>query len=188
MSVFGSLSNATPADCSTAGANTQYVDAQDGLHVLKAGDTMTGELTMSSNHIVGLGVPVDPTDASTAAFVHETEEILKAGVISHNRTLSTTMQTDLDVDTFWVVSVGDPTDPQDAATKNYVDAQGKQHVLKVSNTMTGELTMSGNLVSGLSTTYPPLYSGDEATSWGQAVGLISGTVNILVKKGGDTMT
>ena len=31
MSIFGSLSNATLAYCSAAGANTQYVDVQDGL-------------------------------------------------------------------------------------------------------------------------------------------------------------
>ena len=120
MSVFGSLSNAAPVDCSTAGANTQYVDAQDGLRVLKAGDTMTGELTMSSNSIVRLGAPVNPANASTAAFVLETAEILKAGVISHNGTPSATIQTELDMGGNQVVSVGDSTDPQDAATKNYV--------------------------------------------------------------------
>ena len=131
---------------------------------------MTGELTMSSNCIVGLGAPVDPTDASTAAFVLETAEILKAGVISRDGTPSATMQTELDMGANRVVSVGDPTDPQNVATKNYVDTQGEQHVLKAGDTMTGELAMSGICVPGLPTTYPPLYSGDEATSWGQAVG------------------
>ena len=189
MSIFGSFSKAACANCSTAGANTQYVDAQDGLHVLKSGDTMTGELTMSSNRIVGLGAPVDPTNASTATFVLETAGTLKAGVVSRDGTPSATMPTELDMGANQVVSVGDPTGPQDAATKNYVDAQGEQHVLKAGDTMTGDLAMIGNLVSGLPTTYRPLYSGDEATSWGQTVGLVSDAVNILVEKGGgDTMT
>ena len=162
MSIFGSLSNAAPADCtSVAGVNihevNEYVDAQDGLHILKAGDTMTGELTMSSNRIVGLGPPVDPADASTAAFVLETAEILKAGVISRDGTPSATMQIELDMGANRVVSVGDPTDPHDVATKNYVDTQGEQHVLKAGDTMMGELAMGINLVSCLPTTYPPLY-------------------------------
>ena len=55
--------------------------------------------------------------SSMAAFVLETAEILKAGVISHDRTPSATMQTELDMDGSRVVSVGNPTDPRDAATK-----------------------------------------------------------------------
>ena len=45
--------------------------------------------------------------------------------------------------------------------------------------MTGKLQMSGNLVHGLPTTYPPTYSGDEATSWSQAVGLVRDAVGNL---------
>ena len=164
MSVFGFSRNAARAACGVAGASTQYVDAQDGLHVLKAGDAMMGELAMSSNHIVGLGAPVDPADASTAGFVLKTAEILKAEVISCDGTPSATMQTELDMDGSRVVSVGDPTDPQDVATKNYVDTQTEQHVLKTGDSMTGELVVGGNLVSGLPTAYPLLYSGYEAAS------------------------
>ena len=83
------------------------------------------------------------------AFVLETAEILKAGVISCNGTPSATMQNELDMGGNRVVSVGDPTDPQDVATKAYVDTQDRQHILKAGDTMTGELVMSGNLVSGL---------------------------------------
>ena len=68
-----------------------------------------------------------------------------------------------------------------------MDAQDGQHILKAGDTMTGELAMGGNLVSGLPTTYPPLYSGDEATSWDQAMGLVSDAANVLVKKAGDAM-
>ena len=52
-------------------------------------------------------------------------------------------------------------------------------VAKAGDTMTGKLQMSGNLVHGLPTTYPPSYSGDEATSWSQAVGLARDVVGNL---------
>ena len=70
------------------GATKEYVDAQDAttkahattldnLRVLRAGDTMTGQLNMSGNQITELGAPIESSDASTAAFVLETAEILK---------------------------------------------------------------------------------------------------------------
>ncbi len=45
--------------------------------------------------------------------------------------------------------------------------------------MSGVLQMGGNLVRGLPTTYPPLYQGDEVTSWAQAVGLAQDAVGNL---------
>ena len=61
-------------------------------------------------------------------------------------------------------------------------------VINTGDTMTGDLLMSGNLVRGLPTTYPPLYTGDEVTSWAQAVGLSVDVANSTVTKTGDTMT
>ena len=54
----------------------------------------------------------------------------------------------------------------------YVDIQDQRRLLKAGDNMTGNLQMSGNLVHGLPIDYPPLYSGDEAVSWSQAVGLV----------------
>ena len=51
----------------------------------------------------------------------------------------------------------------------YVDQQDALRVFKAGDTMSGDLALGGNLLSGLPTTYPPLYSGDEAVSWSQAV-------------------
>ena len=42
-----------------------------------------------------------------------------------------------------ISSVVDPTNAQDAATKNYVDTQNGNYVLKVGSTMTGNLTFDG---------------------------------------------
>jgi hypothetical protein len=52
-----------------------------------------------------------------------------------------------------------------------VVAQDTLRVLKEGDSMTGDLTMGGSLVRGLPTEYPPMYAGDEATSWAQAMQL-----------------
>jgi len=39
--------------------------------------------------------------------------------------------------------------------------------------MTGDINMGGKLVKGLPTSYPPLYSGNEAISWAQLVGMVA---------------
>ena len=86
-------------------------------------------------------------------------------------------------------------------SEDYINAQDALHVLKVSDTMRGALQMSGNLMHSLSTSYPPLYKGDEAASWAQVTGIVKdATTNAATKKkvdaqdslqvlkSGDTMT
>ena len=51
-----------------------------------------------------------------------------------------------------LTNVSNPVIDQDVATKNYVDTN---KVSKSGDTMTGHLNMSGNLIIGLPTTYPP---------------------------------
>jgi hypothetical protein len=71
----------------------------------------------------------------------------------------------------------------------YVDSAQSAGVLKAGDTMSGELQMSGNLVRGLPTTYPPPYYGDEAAAWEQVVGITSDALKIVVKlDGNDPMT
>lgn len=64
----------------------------------------------------------------------------------------------------------------DGVKVEYVDTQDNRRVLKTGDNMTGTLQMNGNLVRGLPRDYPPMYTGDEAISWEQAVGLIQDAV------------
>jgi len=59
------------------------------------------------------------------------------------------------------------------ARKDYVDQKVNYRVLKSGDTMSGHLNMRRQLVRGLPTDYPPRYAGDEAVSWGQALGLMN---------------
>jgi hypothetical protein len=71
----------------------------------------------------------------------------------------------------------------------YMDSAQSAGVLKAGDTMSGELQMSGNLVRGLPTAYPPTYHGDEAASWEQVVGITLEALNTAVKlDGNDPMT
>lgn len=69
--------------------------------------------------------------------------------------------------------------PSDYAKTDYVDTQDDLRVLKAGDAMSGDLDMGGKLVRGLPTNHPPLYQGDEATSWSQTVGLVQDAVTIL---------
>ena len=47
----------------------KYVDDNDNLRVLKAGDTMSGTLNMSKSQITNLANPINGGDASNNSFV-----------------------------------------------------------------------------------------------------------------------
>ena len=62
------------------------------------------------------------------------------------------------------------------AKKSHVNAQDALRILKAGDTMSGDLSLGGHVARGLPTAYPPLYQGDEAVSWAQAVSLVDGAV------------
>ena len=72
-----------------------------------------------------------------------------------------------------ITNVGAPTISTDAATKGYADTIDQDNLQLSGGTMTGDINMGGKLVKGLPTNYPPLYSGNEAISWAQLVGLVT---------------
>ena len=74
-----------------------------------------------------------------------------------------------------IKNVADPTDPQDAATKNYTDTRDALKVSKSGDTMTGNLVMSGATVTGV----PAPISGSDAVNKtyldGWASAIVTGT-------------
>jgi len=74
-----------------------------------------------------------------------------------------------------IKNVADPTDPQDAATKNYTDTRDALKVSKSGDTMTGNLVMSGATVTGV----PAPISGSDAVNKtyldGVASSIVTGT-------------
>jgi hypothetical protein len=101
----------------------QKLDANDGLRVLKAGDTMTGFLTLSAN-------PTSNLHAATKQYVDTADalKVAKAG----------------DTMTGFLTLSADPTNALHAASKQYVDTADALKVAKAGDTMTGFLTLSAD--------------------------------------------
>jgi len=73
------------------------------------------------------------------------------------------------------------------AKKDYVDQKDNLRVLKRGDTMTGDLNMRRRLVRGLPTDYPPRYSGDEAVSWRQSIGLMNDYFQMALRLDGHSI-
>lgn len=70
MSIFG-------GGASLSGyAKTDYVEVQDGLRVLKAGDTMSGDLYMGDHRIKEVADPAEPQDAATKKYVDNRKPLI----------------------------------------------------------------------------------------------------------------
>ena len=124
-------------------ATKNYVDTQNANYLLKAGDTMTGDLSFSGTDVKILANNI----GDTKRFVIGTNETssyisfdksggnitctIRANSFKYinstgKRSLfysiaSTIIYGTLDLDSNKIVNVLDPTNPQDVATKNYVD-------------------------------------------------------------------
>ena len=129
MSIFGERILRPGPDIGTILSDyvkKQYVDAQDALRVLKAGDTMTGDLTMRAKSRVR-GLPkskVGPrlqgdeavSQFETVEVINEALKYLKAQRIS---------------------------DLSEYTKKDYVDAQDDLRVLKADDTMVKRKPLMG---------------------------------------------
>ena len=135
-------------------------------YVARTGDTMTGNLTMSSGaKVTGLPTPTENADAVPKNYVDQqlSQNLaqylkLSGGTMTGNITMSSGAK---------VTGLPTPTENADAVPKNYVDQQLLQNLaqyLKLSGgTMTGNITMAnGSTVTGL----PDPEEREDAVSFG----------------------
>jgi len=136
MSIFGS--NPDQVDSEVANnvdlsdyAKKDYVDQKDSLRVLKNGDTMSGNLNMRRGLVHGL-----PTDYPPNYIGDEAVSWVQA-IRLMNEYLQMVLKLDghsamlgaLQMGNHNINDVKDPLQPQDAATKNYVDLQRHKPVI-----------------------------------------------------------
>jgi len=102
------------------GVSTAYVDQQDAMRVLKAGDTMGGNLDTGSHQVTWLptGLPGSNSDATRWQQV----ENLVTDATTNNGMV--------------------PAGPLYLTNKQYVDDQDALRVLKAGDTMTGDLRLN----------------------------------------------
>ena len=151
---------------SLSGSASDARNALSGDFVLKAGDTMTGPLSMSGNNIllgngggltsdagafIGTGgggetIQLNGSNADSFNFVvRNPTNLLDSllSVTSSNGGGNTILGRDLLAGSNQLKDVADPTAAQDAATKNYVDTStaNTNYVAVTGDTMTGKLTV-----------------------------------------------
>lgn len=176
--VTGTLTVATPS-ASTDAASKGYVDTADALKLDKAGDTMSGELAMSTNKITGLGTPTLSTDAATKGYVDaqvtavidsapgalDTLNELAAAInddanfaTTITNSLATklnlsggTMTGDIVLGANKATSTATPATADTLTRKGYVDTQVATALPLSGGTMTGDITMGANSVTSTAT-------------------------------------
>jgi hypothetical protein len=157
------------------GVDQAYVDQQDALRVLKAGDTITGPLTLAdmtgSTYLELVGSAQNsiafrgsgPASGSPQWVIDVITGQTPVMNGFHLARLSPDGLTVID-DVFNILNSdgiiragiirtksGDPVDPDDLARKAYIDAADALRVLKAGDTMTGNLRVTNPAESGLTT-------------------------------------
>lgn len=183
-----------------------YVDAQDGLKVSKAGDTMTGFLTLHA-------APSTELHAATKQYVdsgltaHVTDETLHltsaqnlwidaitvtADEVNHLAGATGNVQDQLDAKlnlsggtlTGAIQLHADPSLALEAATKQYVDNKDALKVSKAGDTLTGALVLHADPVNDLEASTKQYVD----TSVSTANSTLTTAIGTKVSKAGDTMT
>lgn len=153
----------------TDAANKYYVDSRfnnlSSSYLPLTGGTLTGQLHMSGTRITNVGTPTTDTDAATKSYVDTNISSLSNKYLSLDGGGS--IMGNLDLNGYIITGVGTPRDGSDAVNKIYVDNQINSVNSKFSNylplsggTMTGQINMNSQKLTGLST---PSNASDAAT-------------------------
>lgn len=152
MGGFKIINLGTPTNPNDA-TNKAYVDAQDALHVLKAGDTMTGllvfsgtagiqftgtgQIDMGTNKIINLGNPTLNQDAATKSYTDSQDalHVLKTG---------DTMSGVLDMGGFKITNLANATLATDALNRQTGDTR---YLQLTGGTLTGTLIFSAATIN-----------------------------------------
>ena len=138
----------------------KYVDDKMALKVDKAGDTITGPLSMDDGKIWDLSSGTLDTNAVNKKYVDDAVNLKLAKT-------GGTLTGGLSMDDNKITDLGTPTANPDASTKKYVDDQDavlqtriNAKLSKWRGDMTGELDMGDNKITDLAT---PTNNSDAAT-------------------------
>lgn len=184
-------------------ATKQYVDAADSLKVAKAGDTMSGALTVSNIVTAdGFNCPIDDSGygfyggglfykkSGTGIIIRLSSGNQELAIENNNGTNVRNVLTTLtgviktgDTMTGLLTLSGPPTANLHAATKAYVDtviSTGGPYLLTTGGTLSGTLFMSNQYIASLR---DPNSAQDAATK-----NYVDTRDNLRLAKTGDTMT
>jgi hypothetical protein len=131
------------------GASTAYVDAADGLRLLKAGGAMTGAIAMGTSKITGMGQPADPQDAATKKYTDD-QDALRLSLASGGTVAGTITMNGgaIAMGNAKITGLATPTADTDASTKKYVDDRDALRLsLASGGTVAGTITMNGGAIA-----------------------------------------
>jgi hypothetical protein len=99
------------------------IEATDALNITATTMTVNNDMSMATHKITDVVDPTEPQDAATKAYVDARPappaDTLASVLLAGNSAGAT----QINMNTNKIINVVDPTEPQDAATKNYVDTR-----------------------------------------------------------------
>jgi hypothetical protein len=168
--------------------------ALNTVYVLKAGDTLTGNLDMNNNKIIGLGLPTQNNESSNKKYVDDTVSAT-SHIVLHK--IGGSMLGNVNMNNKLVTNLGTPVNDKDAVGKKWVEdrisaiptggGSGNSGLSASGFTMTGNINMNDNRIIDLAS---PI-SADDATNKGYVDSIntnINSKLNTFVLKAGDTMS